>query len=408
MKKAIIIPVVILIVAAAAIFGAFQAGLLPLGNTNDTVENVVVDNENAENVVETQEATPSNNAVPNEYINEDEMVEDITDTTSQQQTQFGDETAEQEFSDNIASQILDTSHSSEAFQQFSSTVPTIFSVPSNLIKGDGNNGDLGRLFTYEAYMNPTVNTNTKIQTYNPRYIRHALTTTAYSAGGRGPQGENFEAGRPIMHYMDQVVDVQEGKLVYLGFRPMSPAHVPMVEEQHHLIRETIQASLDNESPALDIPSLRAKLLALYSYSYYIESDYMNTIAGLMDYSNVSEDMSEDNIVRAMMTNWRPSQDGSGTRVISLGVPSRIATGNGYEAYTCSITYRTDHDNPSIKDQDIETTLNFAVDSKTGKFLSIQEKEGARITSVPDNRMHDDKNLEYNPTIEMILTSTGEN
>ena len=107
-----------------------------------------------------------------------------------------------------------------------------------------------------------------------------------------------------MHYMDQVVDVQEGKLVYLGFRPMSPAHVPMVEEQHHLIRETIQASLDNESPALDIPSLRAKLLALYSYSYYIESDYMNTIAGLMDYSNVSEDMSEDNIVRAMMTNWR--------------------------------------------------------------------------------------------------------
>ena len=326
-----------------------------------------------------------------------------SDGEPQQETQITGE-AQVALAENEAMSFMDSARASEPLNHLSRDIPALFDVPTNLIDSVLANGNLRAYSPYEAYTQPEVKTHVSFDVGDSRYTRHAMTVISRSSGGTGPQGERLEAGRPITHYVDEVIDGSTGELVYFGQAAAQPVHVPMVEAQYPQIREAIGKNGGDAS--LDVQGIRARLLAIYSYSYYIESDYQETVSALMDYSGVSEGMDSGNVVKAMMTNWRPVKDGGGMRVASLGTPVKISLGSGYSIYSCPITYRIDHDNPAVKDREITTVLKFAL-SDGGKFLSLQEDEDETVEGTVDARFHDDADVEYNPTIEMLLQPASE-
>ena len=364
MSKKILIPLIIIIVAALLAAAAYFV-IIPRINAGKS--NVVDQNTNAntEQTSNQSEGKPVGSGVDSISANGIE--------SSSGSSNYMTFTDEETFVENFILGIFDKSKEESALAVLATNIPSMFDIDSNAINNILRSNGFSTAYSLTSSTEPQINHCSIVSSINNQYDRYVAMVTS----NNGTSNETYQ--------MSIVVDLQNHNIVFFNMNKISPVHSELIENEYNYLAARFSGIgdiSDDGSGVPDLPSesrltgddyIKGSLIALYSYSPFIEEVYWRTVSNNYSFSSSNSNIRSDDVVYRLMLDWRPTLDGSALTVESIGQPAAINSSGNIAYYECPISYRTNHGG-NAQDTYTTATLHFYVNLDGMTITSLVEDD----------------------------------
>ena len=379
MSKKILIPLIIIVVAALLAAAAYFVVIprIKAGQSNVNANQEM--SSNTEQVSQSSNSDGNASASGQDTLTTGSTINASNIVSDPNYMMFDNE---QNFVENFALGIFDSSKEQEVYEVLSSDIPTMFDIDTNAIKKIQQAQSISSFYELGVFTDAQINHCSLAKVVNDQYDRHVAMVTAQN----GNISESYQ--------INIVVDLLNHSVVFFNMNRIAPVHSEIVESEYEYlesrlyvndgdVEEGTEETTVSESPLVGDNYIKGTLIALYSYSPFIEKAYWRTVSDHYRFSSDNSSIRVDDIAYRLFMDWRPTFDGAALTVESIGQPTLINSSGNSAYYECPIAYRTNHGG-NAQDTYTTATLHFYIDLDSMQITSLTEDNVSKAVIDPVN------------------------